>query len=104
MLEHQVRDFLREAVGGSGDSASDRFAEYEEVRIQLFGACVAAGAGADGVGLVDDEQRAVLARDLAQCVMVAGLGMHDADVGHGRFSQNAGDVAVSERLSRAATR
>ena len=30
--------------------------------------------------------------------MVAGFGMHDADVGHDRLGQHAGDIAGGERL------
>ena len=97
-LKNHVRDFLGEAVGRAGESASDRLAEDEEVGVEVFGAGVAAGAGADGVRLVDDEQSAVLARELAQRMVVAGNGMHDANVGQGRLSQHAGYVAVSERL------
>ena len=62
-----------------------------------MGRGVAARAGADRVGLVDDEQRAGPAGQLAQGVVVAGVGQDDADVGQGGLGQHAGDVARLER-------
>src|SRR6266446_9969754 len=97
-LENHVRNFLREAVSCSGESAGDRLAEDEEVRIEVFSASVTAGASTDGMRLIDDEQSAVLAREFAQRMVVAGNRMHDADIGQRGFRQYAGDVAVSERL------
>ena len=97
-LENHVRDFFREAVGRARDSAGDGFAEDEEIGIEIFGASVAAGPGANGVRLVDDEQGAVFSRELAQRLVVAGIGMHDAHVGHDRLGQHAGHVAGSQRL------
>jgi len=67
-------------------------------RVEFFGAGVAAGTGADGVRLVDDEQSAVLPREFAQRLMKTGRGMDDADVGQGGFREDAGYVAVGERL------
>ncbi len=98
VLENHVRDFLGEAVRRGGESAGDGLAEDEKVRIEVFGARVTAGSGADGVRLVNDKQRAVLAREFAQRVVEAGNGVHNADVRQGRLRQHAGDVAVSERL------
>ena len=103
-FENHVGDFLRETVGRAGNSAADRLAEDEEIRVEIFGAGVAAGTGADGVRFVDDEQRAVLAREFSQCLMVAGIGMHDADVGQGRLGEHAGDVAMGQRLFQSARR
>ena len=61
-----LRNFLRETVGAAGNPPPIGFAEDEEVGIEFFGAGVATGSSADGVGLVDDEQGAVFAREFAQ--------------------------------------
>ena len=50
------------------------------------------------MSFVDDEQRAEFFGQLAQRLVVAGFGMHDADVGHDRLGQHAGHVAGSQRL------
>ena len=49
------------------------------------------------MGLVDNQQRPVLARELAQRLVVSGLGMHDADIGHRRLGQHAGHVFGGKR-------
>jgi hypothetical protein len=46
------------------------------------------------VRLVDDEQAAHPRGHLAQGIVVAGHGMDDADVGHHRLGQDAGDVTL----------
>ena len=60
-----------------------------------------AGPGADRVGLVDDQERAGPPRDLADGLVVAGLGQDDPDVGQGRLEEDGRDVAVGERALRA---
>ena len=55
------------------------------------------GPDADRVGLVDHEQGAGAAGDLAQRVVVAGVGGNDADVGERGLREHAGDVAGCER-------
>ena len=47
----------RHAVDGGGHAAGDRLADREHVGLEAVGARVAAGPGADRVGLVDDQQR-----------------------------------------------
>src|SRR5439155_914831 len=56
-----VGDLLAHPVGGGGHPGGDRLAERHEVGLEAVGVGVAAGTGADRVGLVDDEQGAVLA-------------------------------------------
>ena len=48
--------------------------------------------------LVDDQQRAVLAGEVAQCRVIAIIRQHHADVGHDRLGQHAGDVPVRQRF------
>ncbi len=86
-----------EAEGAARDAAADRLADDEQVGVQVVRAGVAAGAGADGVGLVVDEQGAVAGRELAHALVVAVVGQHDADVGQGRLDEDRGDVTVGER-------
>ena len=57
---------------------------------------VTAGAGADGVRLVNDEKRAEFSREGGGFFPVAGLGMDDADVGEHGLGEDAGDVLVCE--------
>ena len=57
---------------------------------------VAAGPGAEGVRLVDDQERPALLRQLAQRPVEAGLRVHDADVRERGLREHAGDVAVPE--------
>ncbi len=87
-----VGDFLRKSVSRAGNACADRLAEYDHVGLEILGARVAAGAGADGMGFVDDQKRSVLARDFAKGLMVSGLGMDDADISHRGLRQNAGDI------------
>ena len=49
------------------------------------------------MSFIDDEQRAVLAGEIAQGLMIAGLGQHDADIGQRRFGQHTSDISMGER-------
>ena len=93
-------DFLRDvrgaAVGGGGKSAGDGFADDEKIGLEAMRVSVAAGAGADGVGLVNDEERAEFSRECGGFFPVARVGMDDADIGEDRFGEDAGDVAMGE--------
>ena len=51
-FSHPGRHLRREAVGGGGDAGADGFAQHPEIRGELPLPRAAAGAGADGVGLV----------------------------------------------------
>ncbi len=51
---------LCEPVSGAWNAATDRFAEDEEIGIEIVGAGIAAGACADGVGLVNNQERVVV--------------------------------------------
>ena len=55
-----------------------------------------------GVRLVDDQQRAGLARQAAQSVVVALVRKDDADVGEGGLGEDAGHVAGASARSSAA--
>ena len=89
-------DLRAEPVGRRRDPATDRLADDDDVRVEAPGAGRAARPGADGVGLVDDEERARPPGDLADRVVVAGLGQDDPDVGQRRLEQDRRDVAVGE--------
>ena len=49
------------------------------------------------MGLVDDQQRAVFAGEVAQPRMEARLRQHHADIGQRRLRQHAGDIALLQR-------
>ena len=74
------------------------FAEDENVGMEIPFAGAAAGAGADGVGFVGDQQRAVAASEFAGGGPVAVVGENDADVGHGGLGEDAGDVVMLESV------
>ncbi|MNE30468.1 hypothetical protein D3C80_1239850 [compost metagenome] len=61
------------------------------------GASAAAGAGGQGVGLVDDQQGADLAGQLAQARHEARLRQDHADVGQRRLAEHRGHVAGGQR-------
>ena len=58
----------------------------------------APGSGAEGVGLVDYEDRTRLVCQASQPGRKSGLGQHDPDVGQCRFGQDGGDVAMGQCL------
>ena len=98
------RDLGAEAVGGRRDAAADRLADDDDVGLEAPRTGRPAGTGADGVGLVDDQERARPAGDVADGVEVARLGQDDADVGQGGLEQDGRDVAVGQRRARARRR
>ena len=49
------------------------------------------------MGFIHDQKRAVLARQLAQGLMIAGIRQHHAAVGHHRFGQNRRHIALCQR-------
>src|SRR2546422_7901978 len=83
-------DFFAAAVSGAGNAAADGFAEDEHVGIEFPFGGAAAGTGADGVGLIGNEERTVAAREFARRAPVAVVGENDADVGHGGVGGGAG--------------
>ena len=89
-------DGVAPAVDGSRNAAGDRLAHDEEVGVEAVCCGVAAGAGTDGVGLVDAEERAVLAREAAQRVVVAIFGQDHAAVGHDGFGEHECDVVFRQ--------
>jgi hypothetical protein len=74
-----VGDLPAHAIRADRDATRDRLADGEEVGIEAMSAHIAARAGALGLGLVDDEQRAGAARDLAERVVVTRLWEDDAE-------------------------
>ena len=92
-----IRNRLRKTVRRTGNASADGFAENQNVRIEIFCPRIAAGARADRVRFIQDEQRAVLARQLSQPLMETGRRMHDANIRHGGLGQHAGNVARRER-------
>src|SRR5438445_4492989 len=90
---NRLGNILGKAVRRAGHAAANRLSENEEVGIKVFDLSVATGSRTNRVGFVNDEQSSVLARELAQPAMVAGIGMHDPYIGHCRLGQDAGDIA-----------
>ena len=95
-----VGDFLRETVGRTGHAGSDGLTDYEHVGVEIFGASIAAGPSADGVSFIDDKKCAVLAGEIAERLMKAGLGQDDADIGHRRFCQHTSDISWESGFER----
>src|ERR1700722_14628996 len=93
-----LRDARGAAVRGGGNATGDGFADDENIRLQAVRAGVAAGAGADRMRLVNDQERAEFSRERCGVFPVAGFGMDDADVGEDRLGEDAGDVTVGEFL------
>lgn len=90
-------DLMRETIDGGRDSTSEGLADGEEVRLEVVLLGEASRTSADGVGLVDDEEGAVLLGETAKGLMVTGVGVDDADVGHGRLGQHTCHVVVGQR-------
>src|SRR5882724_3424842 len=91
-------DFFSAAVSGTGNAAADGFAKNEHVGLEFPCGGAAAGAGADRVGFISDEERPVAAREFARGFPVAVVGKNDADVGHGGLGEDASDVVMLERV------
>src|SRR5437899_4444855 len=91
-------DFFGDAEGGARNAAADGFAEDEHVGIEFPQGGAAAGASADSVSFVSNEERAVTAREFAGGGPVASVGENDADVGHSELGEDAGDIVMLERV------
>ena len=99
MVGHNLlRHSICESISCARHSSADCFAEYQEVRLEVFKARVAAGPSADRVGLIDDHESAVFARYFPQFLMVARFGVNDPHIGHHWFSQYTSDIPRGERL------
>ena len=48
------------------------------------------------MGLVDDQDRAGATSDLAQRVVITGLGKDDSDIRQGRFDEDRGDLLIGQ--------
>ena len=75
----------------------DGLAQHEDVGLQAIRPRVAAGPRTDGVGLIDDEQGACAAAQLAQGDVEARFRVDDADIRHYRLTQDRRHFAVSQR-------
>ena len=101
-VQDALRDLIGKAVGCAGNATGNGFAEDQEVRLQILCPRVTTRASTDRVSFVEDEQRAALARELAQRRMVAGLRMNDADIRQRRLGQHAGHITRGQRLFKRA--
>ena len=89
---------MSKAVSRARNAAANGLSENQEVGIKIFNAGVATWSGANGVSFVDDEQSSILARELAQMLVVAWIGMHDPHIRHNGLGQDARDIAGLERF------
>ena len=95
-IRDSLGDILGDAVGSAWNSAADGFAEDEEIGIEIPFAGASAGASADGVRFVGDEQRAMAADELRRGGPIAFVREDDPDVGHGGFGENTSDIVMLE--------
>src|SRR5580698_1746819 len=86
------------AVGAGRKATRDWFPDDKHIGLDAVFASVAAGTGADCVRFVHDEERTVAAGELGGGLPVTGIGMNDADVGHDRLGEDAGNVLVGESV------
>src|SRR5712691_2083749 len=93
-----LRHFICESISCARHSSADCFAEYQEIRFEVFNARVATGTSADGMGLIDDQQSAVSPSYFPQLFMVARFGVNDSYVGHHWFRQHTRAVSYSDCL------
>jgi len=98
--EDALGEVLGDAVGADRDARAERLADGHHVGAQAPGTGAAAVAGAERVGLIVDEQGPSLVAEGAHGVQEPRLRRDDADVGHGRFHEDGGDVAGGERLAQ----
>ena len=95
--EHLLGHLGAAAEDAAGNAAGDRLADHEEVRVEVPQLGATTDIGGDGVGLVDDQERTVLAGQLAAFLHEARVGQDHADIGHGRLAQQGADVALGQR-------
>lgn len=89
--------FLRDSVDAAGDATSNALAQDEDVRLKVVGSSVASRGGGDGVGLIDDQEGAVLPREISEGLVETWLSGDHADVGHDRLGKHASDVLFGQR-------
>ena len=83
-------------VRADGHAAAEALAERDHVRLEPPRARAAAVGDGLRVGLVQDQQRAVLAREPADLGVEAGHGQHDADVRQRGLRDHGGDLVARE--------
>ena len=91
-----ARRLLGHAVRSRGDAARERLSDRQEVGLEIVRAGVAAGPGAQGVRLVDHEERPVPACELSDGLVVARLREDDPDVRKRGLEEAARDVAFGQ--------
>ena len=96
-VAHPLAEFAGHAPGGRGDAAADGLADDDDVGPETVARGHASGTGAEGVGLIDDQDGAGAVAGGADGVVPARLRQHDADVGHGGFDEHRRDLAGVER-------
>ena len=79
-------------------SARDRLAANPQVRLKSVDAGVAAIAGRDGVGFVDQQQRAGVAGQPAERIVETVVGQDHRRICHHRLGDDARNVARRERV------
>ena len=95
VLDH-LRDALGDAVGTGGDPTADALANDQDVRVKPPGSRATAGAGRDGVRLINKQEGAVLAAQIGHTLEEARLRQDDADVGQRRLHDEHRHVTVCQ--------
>src|SRR4029079_16524090 len=94
-----VHALLRAAERAEWKPAADALGQRDEIGLHADGTRRTAPSGGDaGFDLVEDQQCAVLASDLADGFEVPGLWQADTDVLHHRLDDEARHVATLQRL------
>src|ERR687889_329108 len=94
--QRPLGDLLGKAESPCRDAAPYGLADGQDVRVEPVLSSVATVACRHGVGFVDDEERPVAAREVAQRVVETRFREHYTDVGHGRLGQHARHVFVGQ--------
>ncbi len=98
----QRGELVGHADRAAGQAAADRLGEADDVGrdAEQLGRA-AGGDGRAGLDLVEDQHRAVVARELAHALEVAVDRRDDVDVHHRRLQDHAGDLAAELLEQRA---
>ncbi|CAB4613806.1 unannotated protein [freshwater metagenome] len=92
-----VGDLLCHPKGTAGNASPNGLTHGQHVGLEPVCAGPAPGTHREGVGFVNDPDRAVFRSQLSASVEVAGLRKHNADVGQRWFHQNRSNVAGLQR-------
>ncbi len=94
---HPLSDRVGQAVDGAGDTGRQHLAQHQHVGFEPELRRAAPRPEADGVGLVDDQQRAGFPRHAPQRRVEAVHRRDHADIGHMRLGQHRRHVAIGQR-------